>query len=148
MSLVNSRVVQAFRPAVVAVALAGTVLAPLAAQRGGRGAEFAGPPQGPNAIPVVEAVGCLAEGPDNAWTLTSATEPAKSTPGFAKAEDVRAAEARPLGSQQFRLIGLIEMHAEQHKGHKVLVKGLLIKDATGQRLNITSLTTVGPTCAK
>ncbi len=40
------------------------------------------------------------------------------------------------------------MHPEEHKGHKVLVKGLLIKDAAGQRLNITSLTTVGQTCAK
>ena len=124
--------------------------APLAAQRGGRGAgaEFAGPPQGPNAVPIVEAIGCLSDGANNTWTLSSATEPSKSTPGFSKAEDVKAAEARPLGSQQIRLIGLVEMHPEDHKGHKVLVKGLLLKDATGQRLNITSLTTVSQTCAK
>jgi hypothetical protein len=125
--------------------------ASLAAQRGGRGgagAEFAGPPQGPNAIPIVETIGCLADGPDNTWTLSSATEPAKSSPGFSKAEDVKAAEAKPLGTQQIRLIGLVEMHPEAHKGHKVLAKGLLVKDATGQRLNITSLTTVSPTCAK
>jgi hypothetical protein len=121
-----------------------------AAQRGGRGAgaEFAGPPQGPNAIPIMESIGCLADGPNNTWTLSSATEPAKSTPGFSKTEDVKAAEGKPLGSQQLRLVGLLEMHPEEHKGHKVLVKGLLIKDAAGQRLNITSLTTVSPTCAK
>jgi hypothetical protein len=121
----------------------------LAAQRGGRGgAEFAGPPQGPDAIPVVETIGCLAEGPNNTWRLSNATEPSRSTPGFSKAEEVKAAEARPLGSQQIPLIGMVEMHPDEHKGHKVLVKGLLIKDSTGQRMNITSLTTVGTTCAK
>jgi hypothetical protein len=129
---------------------AGILSTTLAAQRGGRGggAEFAGPPQGPNAIPIVESIGCLADGPGDTWTLSSATEPAKSTPGFSKTEDVKAAEGKPLGSQQIRLVGLLEMHPEEHKGHKVLVKGLLIKDATGQHLNITSLTTVSSTCAK
>jgi hypothetical protein len=123
----------------------------LSAQRGGRGnagAEFAGPPQGPGAVPIVEAIGCLADGANNTWTLASATEPARSTPGFSKADEVKAAEAKPLGTQQIRLIGLVEMHPEEHKGHKVLVKGLLVKDGTAQRLNITSLTTVSPTCAK
>jgi hypothetical protein len=135
---------------VVVLVAAGLCSISLAAQRGGRGAgaEFAGPPQGEKAVPIVEAIGCLADGASNAWTLSNATEPVKSTPGFSKAEDVKAAEAKPLGSQQLRLIGLLEMHPEEHKGHKVLVKGLLVKDATGQRLNITSLTTVSQTCAK
>jgi hypothetical protein len=142
----RAKVVQAFRPAVFVCILSTT----LAAQRGGRGAgaEFAGPPQGPNAIPVMESIGCLADGPNNTWALSNATEPAKSTPGFSKTEDVKAAEGKPLGTQQVRLVGLLEMHPEEHRGHKVLVKGLLIKDAAGQRLNITSLTTVSPTCAK
>jgi hypothetical protein len=139
--------VQAFRPAIVAFVLSTT----LSAQRGGRGnagAEFSGAPQGPNTVPIVEAIGCLADGAGNTWTLSSATEPARSTPGFSKGDDVKAAEAKPLGTQQIRLVGLLEMHPEEHKGHKVLVKGLLIKDATGQRLNITSLTTVSQTCVK
>lgn len=142
----RSGVVQVLRPAILAFVLSTT----LTAQRGGRGAgaEFAGPPQGPNAVPIVEAIGCLADGPDNTWTLSSATEPLKSTPGFSKAEDVKAAATKPLGSQQIRLVGLVEMHPEEHKGHKVLVKGLLVKDATGPRLNITSLMTVSQTCAK
>jgi hypothetical protein len=135
---------------ILVVFFAGSLAVSLAAQRGGRGggAEFAGPPQGPNAIPIVESIGCLGDGPNNTWTLSSATEPTKSTPGFSKIDDVKGAEGKPLGSQQVRLVGLLEMHPEEHKGHKVLVKGLLIKDAAGQRLNITSLTTVSPTCAK
>jgi hypothetical protein len=132
------------------LALVVVLSAAVSAQRGGRGtsAEFTGPPQGPDAIPIVETVGCLTEGPNNTWTLANAPEPSRSTPGFSKAEDVKAAEARPLGSQQIRLVGMVEMHPDEHKGHKVLVKGLLIKDATGPRLNITSLTTVGTTCVK
>jgi hypothetical protein len=122
----------------------------LSAQRGGRGAgaEFAGPPQGPNAVPIVEVVGCLAEGPKSTWMVTDAGEPAKSAVGFSKPEDVKAAEAKPLGPLRFRLIGLVEMSPAEHKGHKVIVKGLLIKDPTGDRLNVTSLTTVSQTCAK
>ena len=141
-------VVQAFRLAVIVVALSTT----LAAQRGGRGAgggaEFNGPPQGPDAVPIVEMLGCLTDGPANAWTLTNATEPAKAPAGFSRAEDVKAAEGQPLGAQQLSLIGMVEMHPADHKGHKVLVKGLLIKDAAGQRLNVTSLATVSATCAR
>jgi hypothetical protein len=124
----------------------------LAPQRGGRGAgggaEFNGPPQGPDAVPIVETHGCLADGPNNAWTLTNAIEPARAPAGFSKPEDVKAAEGKALGSQTLSLIGMVEMHPADHKGHKVLVKGLLIKDATGQRLNVTSLMTVSATCAK
>jgi hypothetical protein len=111
--------------------------------------ENAAPPQGSQALPIVEAVGCLADGPNNSWTLNNASEPAKAgRAGFSRPEEVKAAEGRGLGSQQIRLIGLLEMHPEQHKGHKVLVKGLLIKDASGQRVNVTSLTTVGDLCGK
>ena len=116
--------------------------------RGRGGAEFAGPPQGPDDVPVVEVVGCLAEGPNNTWTVTNASEPAKSTPGFSRADDLKAADAKPLGALSFRLIGLVEMSPAEHKGHKVAVKGLLIKSANNDRLNVTSLTTVSASCAK
>ena len=68
--------------------------------------------------------------------------------GFSRPEEVKAAEGRGLGSQQWALIGMAEMNPGPHRGHKVLVKGLLIKDAAGQRLNVTSLKTVGDTCGK
>jgi hypothetical protein len=116
------------------------------------GPENAAPPQGANAIPIVEAVGCLAGGPNNAWTLSNASEPTTAgRAGFSRPEEVKAAEGRGLGSQQIRLIGMVEMHPEPHKGHKVLVKGLLIRDADGPRINITSLatiSTVGDSCGK
>ncbi len=113
------------------------------------GPENAAPPQGTGALPIVETVGCLVEGPNRAWTLTNAPEPVKAgRAGFSRPEEVKAAEGRGLGSQQWALIGMAEMNPGPHRGHKVLVKGLLIKDAAGQRLNVTSLKTVGDTCGK
>ena len=113
------------------------------------GPENAAPPQGANAIPIVETIGCLAEAPNRTWTLTNAAAPAQSgRAGFSRPEEVKAAEGRGLGSQQFRLIGLTEMNPGPHRGHRVLVKGLLIKDSGGDRINVTSLKTVGEQCGK
>jgi len=113
------------------------------------GPENAAPPQGADAMPIVEAVGCLAEGQSRTWTLTNASEPARAArAGFSRPEEVKAAEGRGLGSKQFRLIGMTEMNPGPHRGHKVLIKGLLIKDAGGDRINVTSLKTVGDQCGK
>jgi hypothetical protein len=113
------------------------------------GPENAAPPRGAQSLPIVETVGCLAEGPNRTWTLTRAAEPARTgRAGFSRPEDVKAAEGRGLGAQQIRLIGMAEMNPSPHGGHKVLIKGLLIKDAAGQRINVTSLKTVGDVCAK
>lgn len=113
------------------------------------GPENAAPPQGTRALPIVETVGCLAEGPAKVWTLTNAGEPVKAArAGFSRPEDLKAAEGRGLGSQRIGLIGMAEMNPSPHRDHKVLVKGLLINDAGGQRINVTSLKTVGSTCAK
>ena len=113
------------------------------------GPENAAPPQGANAIPIVETIGCLAEGPNRTWTLTNAAEPTRAgRAGFSRPEEVKAAEGRGLGSQQLRLIGMAEMNPGPHRGRKVLIKGLLIKDAEGSRLNVTSIKTVGDSCGK
>jgi hypothetical protein len=113
------------------------------------GPENATPPQGADALPIVEAVGCLDEGPNRTWTLTNATEPARSArAGFSRPEEVKAAEGRGLGSKQLRLIGMTEMNPGPHRGYKVLVKGLLVKDSGGDRINVTSLKTVGDQCGK
>ena len=113
------------------------------------GPENAAPPQGAQALPIVESIGCLSEGPAKVWTLNNAVEPVKAgRAGFSRPEEVKAAEGRGLGSQQIKLIGMTEMNPGPHRGHKVLVKGLLIKDASGQRINVTSLKTVGDVCGK
>ena len=110
------------------------------------GGEFAGPSQGPNDVPIVEVIGCLTQGPGNTWTVTSATEPAKAAIGFSKPEELKVAETKALGTLRFRLLGLAEFAPADHKGHKVVVKGLWIKDGSDPRLNVTSLMTASAAC--
>jgi hypothetical protein len=43
---------------------------------------------------------------------------------------------------------MTEMNPGPHRGHKVLIKGLLIKDSGSDRINVTSLKTVGEQCGK
>jgi len=130
------------------------LVTPLSAQVGladRGGPENAAPPQGAQAIPIVETVGCLAEGLNRTWTLTNAAEPTRAgRAGFSRPEEVKAAEGRGLGSQQLRLIGMTEMNPEPHRGHKVLVKGLLINGGADGRtvINVTSIKTVGDLCGK
>jgi hypothetical protein len=113
------------------------------------GPENAAPPQGARAVPIVETVGCLVEGPSKVWTLTNAVEPVTAgRAGFSRPEEVKAAEGRGLGSQQIRLIGMTEMNPAPHRGRKVLIKGLLIKSEGATRINVTSIKTVGDTCGK
>jgi hypothetical protein len=68
---------------------------------------------------VEEAVGCLKDNPASGWTVGS-----------------------------YRLIGAGVFHPASHKGQNVSVKGLAIRDANGNRLNITSLRTINRSCAE
>ena len=44
------------------------------------------------------------------------------------------------------LLGLAEFAPADHNGHRVVVKGLWIKDANDPRLNVTSLMTASAAC--
>lgn len=96
-------------------------------------------------VDIVSVTGCLRETTPGAWMLTSATDP---IPGSANAP--RAGEIPttvPTGRNEFRLIGVSEFNLPAYKGQTVIVKGLYIKAEPVSRLNITSVTTVAPTCA-
>jgi mono/diheme cytochrome c family protein len=93
----------------------------------------------------VDVVGCLAPGPDNTWLLTNASEPvALAVTG----PEVRHTEAtdRALGTQAFRLLDAMAYNPESHKGHKMYVKGLLIKIPGEQRMTISSFEMLAPSC--
>ncbi len=97
----------------------------------------------------VETVGCLTPGPDSTWLLTRASEPASvvlapETP--AKQPDDAA--TRALGDRTFRLLDAIAYSPDQHKGHKMYVRGLLIKLPSEQRMTISAFETLAPSCAK
>jgi hypothetical protein len=110
------------------------------------GAYAQGPPSEPkpDQAPVVELVGCLSQtGAD--WILAKATAPAATTTSFTTPEEVKAAAEKPLGTQQYRLIGASPFSPEHHK---MVVKGLLTKSGSDQRINLTSFQMLSETCAK
>jgi hypothetical protein len=113
------------------------------------GAYAQGRPSEPKSdqAPVVELVGCLSQtGAD--WILAKASEPAVTSTSFTTPEEVKAAAEKPLGTRQYRLIGASSFDPEGHKGHKMVVKGLLTKSGSDPRINLTSFQMLSETCAK
>jgi hypothetical protein len=113
------------------------------------GAYAQGRPSEPKSdqAPVVVLVGCLSQtGAD--WILAKASEPAVASTSFTTPEEVKAAAEKPLGTQQYRLIGTSPFSPERHKGHKMVVKGLLTKGGSEPRINLTSFQMLSETCAK
>jgi hypothetical protein len=119
----------------------------VAAAVGSVRAQGRGPAPNPDLLPIVEVVGCLSQIADN-WTLANATDPTVSTTSFTTPEAVKAAAEKPLGTQQYRLLGTSPFNPERHKGHKMAVKGILIKSGSDSRINVTSFQMLVETCAK
>jgi mono/diheme cytochrome c family protein len=93
----------------------------------------------------VEVVGCLSGGPRHTWTLTRASEPIAVHP--AATVSASAAEApRALGTNTFHLVDALAYTADAHIGHKMYVRGLLIKLSNEQRITISAFETLSPTC--
>jgi mono/diheme cytochrome c family protein len=95
---------------------------------------------------LVQVVGCLSQRPDKAWVLTNASEPVRSRePGDAPAAALAALGERPLGTQGFRLLD-VTTGAQTHAGKKVVARGLIIRQPTETRINLTSLQPIGGGC--
>jgi cytochrome c5 len=93
----------------------------------------------------VEVIGCLTAGPQNTWMLTQASEPAAAAPPASESSSPAAA-GKPLGTQTFHLVDAIAYAPDAHKSQKVYVRGLLIKLPGEQRMTISALETVSPSC--
>jgi len=107
------------------------------------GRKNAGP--APN-FALVKLVGCLAQAGD-AWTLSNASEPVVTKDQApSREDDLKSATARDLGTGLFQLMSVGFTPSDTDKGHKVEVKGLLIRNPAGNRINLTSVQTVDPTC--
>ncbi len=102
--------------------------------------------KGRNVLSIAEAVGCLETGAPGTWLLTNASDPIVSETQATSAAALKAAAAKPLGKQRDQLLGVGVFNPSSQERKKVAVKGVLIKDAKGNRLNVTSLQTVAPTC--
>lgn len=93
----------------------------------------------------VEVVGCLAAGPQHSWMLTRASAP-MVPPSGAQASSAAAAVATPLGGETFHLLDAMAYTPQSHAGHKMYVRGLLIRLPDEQRLTISAFEMVSATC--
>ncbi len=108
-------------------------------------------PQGQNVLDIAEVVGCLEPGPSNTWLLTHASEPVVSETQSTSAAALKAEAGKPLGKQRDQLLGSDVFNPSSQERKKVAVKGVLLKgvlinDIKGNRLNVTSLQPLAPTC--
>jgi hypothetical protein len=99
-----------------------------------------------NALDIVEVVGCLEQSSPGTWMLTHAGRPLVSENQPTSMAAVKAAAAKPLGKQQDQLLGVDAFRPSSYKGHKMVVKGVLIQEAKESRLNVTSLQAVDASC--
>jgi quinoprotein glucose dehydrogenase len=110
---------------------------------------------GPKPLPnnsQIQVVGCMDQEADN-WVITKGAQPTRlRTSGEKVDPDVlKTAEARPLGSLKFRLTNMIMLGAftpDEHKGHKMLAQGVLVRQSSGDRLSVTLLEMVSANCAE
>jgi len=93
----------------------------------------------------VEVVGCLAAGPQNSWMLSRASAPVAAV-AATSASSPPAGTATPLGTETFHLLDAMAYSPGDHKGHKMYVRGLLIKLPGEQRMTISAFEMVSPSC--
>jgi hypothetical protein len=96
---------------------------------------------------LVDVIGCLVENSDNSWVLNLASEPIRiRDPNNSTAEQLKAWEAKPLGTRKFGLMDAAVYHPESLKGHKIEAKGFLIKKPNDDRINLTALQMTDSMC--
>ena len=105
-----------------------------------------GPKPVPNFAPVL-SVGCLIQTGENAWALVNASEPVRTRDPFKKIDkELKASETRPLGEYRFRLANAEDFDPQPHVGHRVQVKGVIVRAPSGNRINVNSIEGIGETC--
>lgn len=109
---------------------------------------------GPQPLPnlsLVRLVGCLTPAAKGGWALTAATEPVRDNAGLATTpEELRASAEAALGTGVFELQNLEFLPAgftpAAYSGHRVQLKGALVRRQAGDRINVTFLESVGASC--
>jgi cbb3-type cytochrome c oxidase subunit III len=104
---------------------------------------------GPAPLPsasLVRVVGCLAQGPGEEWTLRMAGVLARTREEKSTVAERKASESMPLGTSTFRLPEVEFSHPAEHNGHKVEIKGFLDRQPESDRVLVTSLQTLAPSC--
>jgi len=111
---------------------------------------------GPKPLPpntLVKVVGCLTQDNGVDWQLTRSTEPVRSREGRESTEEeLKRSVTQPLGSLTFRLQNFanirLDFKPDPFKGHKVQVKGVLIRQSNSERITPTLLESLGAECGR
>ena len=105
-------------------------------------------PEPPPNFALVRMVGCLIAGSDAAWVLADASEPVRTkNPAASRDDELKGSEEAALGTHTFRLLNVYP-RPDSYRGHKVEAKGFLIRDPSGDRINVTALQTLAPRCGE
>jgi hypothetical protein len=100
----------------------------------------------PTKVDIVSVTGCLREQGSNNWMVVAATDPIVSSANAPLKSEIPTTAV--TGKNQFKLIGVGEFNLPNYRNQTVVIKGLHIKGAPVDRLNITSITTAVSFCAE
>ena len=101
---------------------------------------------------LVQVVGCLAQDSKGTWMLTNASEPVSTrNPDKPTTEELNASAVQRLGTHTFLLLSPGSFRPgfqiNSHLGQKLQGKGLLIRNPTDERLNVTWLEPLASNCS-
>jgi hypothetical protein len=109
---------------------------------------------GPKPVPDgshVITVGCLGSAADGTWIVSSATEPARAREeDISRAAQLKSSSEKKLGALTFRLADLDavpDFSPSAHSGHKIQVKGFLVRQTNAERISLTSIEMLDAHCA-
>jgi hypothetical protein len=100
----------------------------------------------PKKVDIVSVTGCLRDQGANNWMVVAATDPVASNANAPIKSEIPTTAV--TGKNQFKLIGVGEFNLPNYRNQTVVIKGLYIKAAPVDRLNITSITTAVTFCAE
>jgi len=100
---------------------------------------------------VVQAVGCLKQLTPGNWELAEAPEPIRIRQLTKPSEeDMQASAEEPSGNIEFDLqnIGYLgrDFDASAHEGHRMLVRGVLIRQPPNVRIDVREMVEVSASC--
>ena len=108
---------------------------------------------GPQPLPSsaqVGVIGCLKLEVGTGWFLTQSAEPFRAVDGFEiSATELADAKTATFGAALFRLQGITDLPNVDLKKldqSKVEIKGILVRQAKGDRINVTVVKQAGPSC--
>ena len=104
---------------------------------------------GPSPVPnfsLVRIVGCVAQRGDE-WLLTSSTEAERTALPQPAAGELANVES-VAGTRSYSLMASYAYSPAKHLGRIAEVRGFLIRRPSEDRINVTSLETVGPACGQ